>query len=276
MNAICLNGRIYAADEPLFTAQNRGFRYGDGVFETIKVYAGHILLAAFHFDRLFLSLRLLKMEVPSSLNRQELSDQVLQLCRRNHCLDRARVRLAVYRGDDNVANYVLEAFPLAAESSRLNEQGWTLELFPYARKSCDALGNLKTANYLPFVLADLYAREKGVDECLLLNVENRICEASKANIFLVRNNEVHTPALHQGCVNGVMRRFLIERLKQNNIVVHQHELTEDLLKEAEEVFLTNAINGIRWVQRYHQSTYTRHFIQQIHSWCFPSFPEGPQ
>jgi branched-chain amino acid aminotransferase len=264
MNSVCFNGNIYAAVQPLFTAQNRGFRYGDGIFETIKVHHHKILLPGFHFDRLFLSLRLLKIDLSGKMSQEELSNQILELCRINNCLSSARVRLAVYRGEDNMANYVIEAFDLANGVNQLNEKGWSLDIYPYARKSVDAFANLKTANYLPFVLADLYAREKGLEECLVLNTENKICEASKANIFLVIDNEVHTPALHQGCVNGVMRRYVIEELKKLNIPVHQREVDENLPEKAEEVFLTNAINGMRWIKNFKGRNYQCKVIQKLY------------
>jgi branched-chain amino acid aminotransferase len=213
---------------------------------------------------LFLSLRLLKIDLSGKMSQEELSNQILELCRINNCLSSARVRLAVYRGEDNMANYVIEAFDLANGVNQLNEKGWSLDIYPYARKSVDAFANLKTANYLPFVLADLYAREKGLEECLVLNTENKICEASKANIFLVIDNEVHTPALHQGCVNGVMRRYVIEELKKLNIPVHQREVDENLPEKAEEVFLTNAINGMRWIKNFKGRNYQCKVIQKLY------------
>src|SRR4030095_10075619 len=103
----------------------------------------------------------------------------------------------------------------------------------------------KSANYLPYVLADLHAKETGCEESIVLNTENNLCDASKANIFLLVKDEIYTPALHQGCVNGVKRRYIIEELKKEKIIVQQKQINESLLFEADEVFLTNAINDIR-------------------------------
>ncbi len=236
---------------------NRGFRYGDGLFETIKVSAGKILLEEFHFDRLFMGLGLMRMNGPSTLpqDRPALASALLDLCSRNNCPDLARVRLAVFRNSRGGADYLAEASPLSEKDVQWNEEGWTIDIYPYARKSADAFANLKTANYLPYVMAELFAREKGLDDALVLNGDNHICDSSKANIFLIKGDEIFTPALHQGCVSGVMRRFLIHELKEMGYHVKQQEVSEEDLRHAEEVFLTNAIRGIRWVRSFRDVSY---------------------
>lgn len=236
---------------------NRGFRYGDGLFETIKVSAGKILLEEFHFDRLFMGLGLMRMNGPSTLpqDRPALASALLDLCSRNNCPGLARVRLAVFRNSRGGADYLAEASPLPEEAVQWNEEGWTIDIFPYARKSADAFANLKTANHLPYVMAELFAREKGLDDALVLNGDNHICDSSKANIFLIKGDDILTPALHQGCVSGVMRRFLINELKEMGYSVKQQEVSEEDLRQAEEVFLTNAIRGIRWVRSFRDVSY---------------------
>lgn len=267
MKFICFNGEIIE-DAPVFTVGNRGFRYGDGVFETIKVFRENVLLQEYHFDRLFTSLMLLKISPGENFKRDILSKQILELCRKNNCIASARVRIAVYREEGNKAGFIIEAFPLDEKVNRLNDKGWSITISPLARKTCDAFANLKSANYLPYVLADLHAKEKQCDEAIVLNSDNHLCDASKANIFLVIKNEVHTPALHQGCVNGVKRRFVIEELKKQGIAVHQRIIEEKTLLEADEVFLTNAINDIRWVKSYKDKLYQASFTRQFYSSLF--------
>jgi branched-chain amino acid aminotransferase len=262
MKFVCFNGKIIPADQPLFTAQNRGFRYGDGVFETIKVHKANIALASLHFERLFLSLQLLKIHLP--FEESQLHKMILELCQKNDCTDLARVRLAVYRKEANSAEFVVEALPLTEEANRWNEIGFKIDLYPYARKSKDALANIKSANFLPYVLAGLHAQENGFDDCLVLNCDNKIADASKANIFLIKNGEIFTPALHQGCINGVMRKFLIDALKKQHFQAHQEEISETDLIEADEVFLTNAIYGIRWVRTFKQREYSCKLTNSIY------------
>ncbi|MCU7548394.1 aminotransferase class IV [Chitinophagaceae bacterium LB-8] len=261
---VSFNGKLYPSDAPLFLAQNRSFRYGDGLFETLKVLNGQPVLSAFHFDRLWLGMHMLQISQPVGFTREFLLETIIGLCKANDLLQAARVRLAVFRNDDNIAEFVIETIPLPPDANLLNEKGWSLELYPFARKSCDALGNLKTANYLIYILAGLYAKEKAVDECLVLNTENNICDGSKANVFLVHHNEVYTPALHQGCVNGVMRRYLVEQLKDIGITVHQREISEQFLLEADEVFVTNAITGMRWISSYRNKQYRNEIVKDIY------------
>ena len=267
MNFICFNGEILP-EQNLFTPQNRGFRYGDGVFETIKIFRGEILLEEFHFDRLFSSLALLKLIASNNFTQEILARNILDLCAINKCLNSARVRLAVFRGKENKAEFVIEASYLDEEINQLNEEGWKIEIYPLVRKTCDAFANLKSANYLPYVLADLYAKEAGCQESIVLNTYNNLCDASKANIFLVLKDEVYTPALHQGCVNGVKRRFVIDELKKEGFTVYQREVDEELLLRANEVFLTNAINDMRWVKTFRNKTYGKAFTKEFHRKIF--------
>ncbi|HVG41169.1 MAG TPA: aminotransferase class IV, partial [Chitinophagaceae bacterium] len=150
----------------------------------------------------------------------------------------------------------------------LNDVGWKLGIYPLARKSCDAFANLKSANYLTYVLADLYAKENGLDESLVMNSNNKIADGSKTNLFIIKGDELFTPALHQGCVNGVMRHFVIEQCKQNNFVVHQTEVDVSMLRNADEIFLTNALQGIRWVASFGEDNYRNTITSTIYSMLF--------
>ncbi len=222
MSFVCFNGKFFSSAEPLFNAGNRGFRYGDGLFETMKVYRGKILLESFHFERLLLGLKML--QIKNCSNAVYLASLVSELCTKNKCIDLARVRLAVFRNEQGNAEFVIEAFPLLPDVNQWDEKGLTIDIYPFARKSPDAFSSLKTANFLPYVLAEIFAKERGLDDAVVLNAFNLLCDASKANIFLVRHKEIFTPALYQGCVSGVMRRFLLDELKLNGYRVHQGEV----------------------------------------------------
>lgn len=271
MQCVCYNGDFFEATEPLFTAQNRAFRYGDGLFETMKLYAGNILFSPYHFDRLFTGLQLLQIKPGPTFTVEKLTAHITALCQKNNCTALARVRLAVFRTDDGSASFVIEAFALTSEKMQWQPEGWTLEIHPSVRKSCDAYANLKTANYLPYVLAGEYARENDVDECLVLNTFNNICDGSKTNIFLLAGGEVYTPALHQGVVNGVMRNQTMDILKSNGYTLHQTEVTEQQLLEADEVFVTNAIEGVRWVKSFRSKEYGHEEIKKIYGLLQPTF-----
>ena len=268
MNFICHNGKFLPADSPLFTAGNRGFRYGDGVFETAKVFEGKLLLSALHFNRLFTSLQLLGIKPGPQFTPQILEENILQLCQKNSCAALARVRLAVYREEAGEAGYVIDAVELGANVMQLNTEGWSLTIYPLARKSCDAFANLKSANYLPYVLAGAYAAEQEADEALVLNSGNHIADGSKTNLFFIKKKEVYTPALTEGCVSGVMRLHVIDSLKGKGYAVHQTEISGEELSDADEIFCTNAIQGIRWVRHFNGKEYGNNLTQQIYRQIF--------
>jgi branched-chain amino acid aminotransferase len=260
MNLICFNGKMVDAETPILTAANRAFRYGDAVFETMKVKDGSITLKDLHFERLSQSLKLL--QINTNQTEEKLEKKIISLCEKNKTTKLATVRLEVFR-DNESCGYLIEAFPLDEDPAILNEQGWSICIHPFLRKACDGYANLKSANFLPYVMADIYRQEKNADECIVLNSSGNIADGSRTNIFLVKDDEVLTPALHQGCVNGVMRRHLIQQLKANGIAVKQTEITVDMLKQADAVFLTNAIRGIKWVCELENKTFVKETVEKI-------------
>lgn len=272
MNHVCLNGKIIPAGGPVLRADNKSFRYGDGLFETMKLGGGKIILAKYHFQRLFSGIRLLQFRIPPSLTASRLQKEILALCNKNHCSHLARIRLAVFRGNGGLRDasphlqYLIECQPGDPAVNAINKKGWTIDIYPDARKSCDLFCNLKSANYLPYVMASQYAGKKKHNDSLVTNTAGNIADATTANIFLVKNNLVITPALTEGCIKGVMRRYLIEKLsKSANFEVREGVVTKNDLETFTEVFLTNAIYGIRWVQRFREKTYTNTQTLKIYS-----------
>jgi branched-chain amino acid aminotransferase len=270
MNHVCINGKIMAGEEPIFLAANRGFRYGDGLFETMKVCKGKILLEHYHFQRLFAGLSLMKFEISKLMNEDILKEKILQLCKKNECEKLARVRLTVFRGNgglyDEAGNlqYIIECWPANESVNKLNENGLVIDIFPDARKSCDAFSNLKSANFLPYVMAAIFANENKLNDCLVQNTYGNIADATIANIFLIKNGIVTTPALSEGCINGVMRRYLLEKMQGSNYPAQEGVVTSNDLETADEIFLTNAMYGIRWVKQFRNKMFTNLQIFKIY------------
>ena len=271
MNSICFNGRIVRGNEPHLLVSNRGYRYGDGLFETMKVVKGIILSEVYHFERLFGGLSLLKFTVPKLFTTEKLAEDILHLCKKNECENLARVRLSVFRGngglydEDRTPGYIIECWPLNVSVNRLNENGLVIDIFPDAQKSCDKFSNLKSANFLPYSMAAQYARENKLNDSLILNTSNRIADSTVANVFIEKDGIIITPALKEGCVNGVMRRSLVEKLRAMSYELREAELTINDLQTADEVFLTNAINGIRWVRQFRDKIYTNEKTVDIYN-----------
>ncbi len=261
MNQICFNGRIVKEDEPVLLASNRGYRYGDGLFETMKVIQGKIQLSSFHFERFFSGISLLDFLIPKLVSQKKLEQDILHLCEVNKCTALARVRLSVFRGngglydDDKALQYLIESWPLSESVNKLNENGLVIDIYPDAKKGCDKFSNVKSANFLPYSLAANYAKKNKLNDCLVLNTSGAIADATIANIFIVKDGIVFTPGLDQGCINGVMRRQLVSSMQEAGEQIKEGVLTINNVLEADEVFLSNAINGIRWVRQCGNSVY---------------------
>lgn len=263
MSFICFNGKLVSADTPVLTSDNRSFKYGDGVFETMKMIRGQIILKAYHFERLFASLKLLKIN-SGDLYVELLTQKIIELAVTNNFKDCVRIRLTLYRNHDNNAEYIIESGSLENDVNEWNEKGWSIDIYPDARKSCDAFSNIKSANHLIYVMADMYRREKGIDEALVLNEKNNICDGSRSNLFLILGNEIYTPPLEQGCINGVVRRYLVEQLPVSNFIVKETPLGEELITAADEAFVTNAVIGLRHVQSFREKCYGNILSKKIY------------
>ena len=249
------NGALYPASQPLLTADNRGFRYGDGLFETMLVEKGRIRLSEYHFDRLLAGMSLLYFNIPPSF-KEKLQQEMLQLCDKNghFATGPARVRLVIFRGEgslleglDPFPNYIIQSWQLSAIQS-FNTEGLKLGVFPDGRKALGILSNIKSNNYLLYTLAMNYAQRQGLDDCLVLNDQGRLADSTIANLFYIRKGEFYTPPLSEGGVAGIMRRHLLEVLPQAGYAVHEQTTAIEDLLAADEIFMTNALRGIRWVR----------------------------
>ncbi|HLX90819.1 MAG TPA: aminotransferase class IV [Puia sp.] len=264
------NGEIIPADIPVLNSTNRGFRYGDGLFESIRVTEGNMPLRDFHFDRLFSSMAMLGFDSPPDFSRNTLLSRILDLCQRNNCHDACRVRLIVFRGagtmndvQDNLANYIIQAEELPEKQLRMNDAGLELDLFSGIRKTCDSFSSIKSNNYMLFSLAARQARLRNLDDAFILNIHDRLCEATVSNVFAIRDKTIYTPPLSEGCIAGVMRRWVQELLRKQNILCRETPLTVEMIKQCDEIFLTNAIFGIRWVGRFREITYGNGMTREI-------------
>ena len=244
---------------------DHGYRYGDGLFETMKMIKGNILFEEFHFERLFLGSKVLKFSIPALFTKKKISEEIKALGKKNNCEELARIRLSVSRGKgglydcDNKFSYLIECWPLERNSDDMNSNGLIIDVFPDARKPIDAFSNLKSSNYLPYVMAAVWAKENKLNDALILNQHNRICDATIANVFWVKDNKVHTPSLSEGCVAGIMRN----RLLNLNPDVSESMLVEETLLNADEIFLTNVITGIRWVKQCRDKIYSNKITAQV-------------
>ena len=267
------NGKIIEKDDFRISPDNRSFRYGDGFFETMKIVDDEILLATFHFTRLFYSLELLSFDVPVFFTREYFTSQIKSLLDKNNHSRLARVRLMFYRGNGGLydpenhhPNFVIQSSALEDAGLELNIKGLDIDIYTAARKVSDSFSMIKSNNYLSYAMAALWAKKNKLNDCLLLNPYENICDSTIANIFIVQDNLIKTPALAEGCVNGVTRLYLLDCCKKNNIDIIETTISVQDMLYASEVFLTNAIAGIKWVKQVGEKNYSYPSVaMQLHN-----------
>ena len=277
MNQFVYNGRLFRGGEVIIGPGSRGLRFGDGVFETIKCSNGHLLLADEHFARLWKGLQVLQFEIPKHFTPEGLAEQAINLCRKNGHVKLARVRVTVFRGEgglydavNHLPHYIIETWELPASNGEWNSNGLVLGVYDGARKNNDILANLKHNNFLPYVLAALHAKKQQWNDSIVLNSEGRICDSSIANIFMIKDGQILTPPLSEACVAGVMRRSLMQALVSSGFDVNEKQITIEELLLADEVFLTNSIYSLRWVQAIGDTVYTNSLTRKIYTDIIPT------
>jgi branched-chain amino acid aminotransferase len=234
-----------------------------------------IRLGSYHFDRLFSGMGFLRFSIPGGFTRERLTRDILELCDRNGQPMLSRVRLVVFRNAGEIFDpagsdpqYVIESWPLAESSPDLNPRGLAIDVFLQGRKACDHLANLKSNNYLLYLLAARFAGEHGLGDCLVLNSRDTLADTAIANLFLFSSGRCFTPPLSDGGVAGVMRRHVLTVLPEAGFPVEEKTVTIDELLAADEVFLTNAIRGIRWVAAFREARYKNTLTTALHQKLF--------
>ena len=263
------NDQYFHKGAPAVSAGNNGLRYGDGLFETMRMQDGKILNSGFHFERLFSGMNTLKFDRPDYFSQTFFESAVNQLLLKNSIQQNARIRLMVFRGDDSMidvkkkaTNYIIETWPLPP-AIELNKDGLIVDIFPDARKCCDLFSGLKSNNYLRSVMAEIFAKKNHVDEAIILNSSERLSETAIANIFIINGNSIYTPPLSEGCVSGTMRRWMLEEFSLKDYLVFEKPLSINDALEADEFFLTNAIHPVRWVKNFRGKIYINEKVNEI-------------
>ena len=274
------NGKLFTDDTAVISTASRGFRYGDGLFETIKCINGQLILADEHFARLWKGMGILQFEIPKHFTPDTLEEAIITLAKKNGHDAAARVRLTVTRGDgglydvvNHFPNYSIETWPLTNADTKitgLNSNGLVLGIYTEVKKSCDILSNLKHNNYLPYVMAALHAKKEKWNDAIILNTQERIADSTIANIFFIKDGKIFTPPLKEGCVAGVVREALIKQLAVHNWELIERPVMVEEIMQADEVFLTNSIYDIRWVQRIGDKEYVNTLTQKIYTTILPT------
>jgi branched-chain amino acid aminotransferase len=264
------NGVLINADAYALKSGNRGHLYGDGLFESIRVFNGELINFSNHYNRLINGMIVLKMKCQSSFTEEFLRVQIIQLIEQNNIIEGGKIRLSVDRKQGgtflpktNEINFFIEASPISHNEFVLNEAGYSIDLYEDIKKSITILSNFKTKNCLLYIMSKLTAKEKGVDDLLIQNDKLGVIEGSSANLFVVSNGVLYTPGLELGCLGGTMRMQIVNIAIANNIKVYECNITPQNLLVADEIFLTNAIQGITWVGVFRTKRYFNTIANQL-------------
>lgn len=262
---INLNGNLEASDEAKLSVFNRGFAYGDSVFETIRVINSKIMFWEEHYFRFMASMRIMRMEIPTSFSPEFLEQEILSLIKAKGLQDSpARVRFSVFRKEGGFyapetskIGYTIVAAELPNPFYILQEdEFYEVELFKDHYINSGLLSTLKTNNKSINVLGSIYAQENGYQNCLLLNEHKNVVEALNGNLFLVKGKTIKTPPLTDGCLKGVIRGVLKDIIK----ALPEYTLVEESvspfeLQKADELFITNVITGIQPIHKYRKKEF---------------------
>ena len=237
MRTIYLDGRYFKVDKKTIDSFAPGVFKAKGVFETMLGLDGMVLDMALHLKRLRVGLGVLGIKALS------IDPSILTEVLRSNQLSLARVRLLVWQTGKQ-AHIMVAAMPLQA----FFKNKYRVCLVQTQREGNDRLANVKSLDYKLFADAYAYARSKGFDEALLLNRKGYIFEASRANIFWSKDRVLYTPPLSSGCLNGITRRQVIQQSRKLKIPVKEKNMTPESFKDADAVFLTNSLIGIKPVK----------------------------
>ncbi len=259
---LMLNGRLHPAEEPILKAGNRAFQYGDGLFETLRVIRGTPCFLDHHLARVTKGGEVLGIIPPPEFTVSALRASIQTLLRENGVTQSGRLRLTLfrerggtYRPEGDRGEWLAEIRGWDGAGYEWNEMGKELGDFPDIPIHKTPLSPFKTTNALVNVMASLRGRKKGWDDCLLWNSASRPVETTSSNVFAVFDGELYTPPLGEGCVDGVMRHVVLGLAAEWGVVAHEAPLGARDLLGADEVFLTNAVKGIQWVERYRSAVY---------------------
>ncbi len=257
--------------EAEITSQNRGFLYGDAVFETIKIVNNNVLFFEDHYFRLMASMRIVRMEIPLNFTMEFLEEQILQFVGAANFQSSARVRMTVFRNEgglylpqDNTVGFIMQVVPLTEATYSIQNANYEVDLYKDFVVTKQLLSTIKTTNKMLNVIGSIYARENDLQNCLLLNNEKNVVEALNGNVFLLSKEKLITPPISEGCLNGIMRKQILAIAKKlENIEVIEAPISPFDLQKADELFITNVINGVQPITKYRKKEYAIDFATEL-------------
>lgn len=267
-NYAYVSGRFVPEAEATVSIFDRGFLYGHGIFETMRVYEGKVFRVREHLDRLFASLKHLEIECP--LAPEELRTILGVLAERNK-VSGGFARLYVSSGvsSEGLMTRSEHGVTLVALCESRQFESPKLRVVISSNRLDPSLSCHKTANRLPYMLARREAEKKGAEEALLLNSDGRAVELSTSNVFIVKAGELFTPALSEGPLPGITRDVILLLASEMMIPVREVRMALSMLETADEIFATNTLMEVLPVVQFkdrqlEEGLLTKRFQQAYH------------
>jgi len=260
---INFNGELQHPDTINLTSENRAFKYGDAIFETVKVIPHKVIFWEDHYFRLMSSMRMLRMKIPMEFTLEFLENEILKTVAVQENAISYRVRLNIFRKDGgfytpktNKIDFSIQVY----ENLYQTKDSYSLDVFKDFYNYSGLLSTIKTNNRMLNTLASIFAEENDLDNCILLNEKKGVVEVTNGNIFIVKGTVIKTPALDQGCIKGIIRSKVIEIvLKNKDFTIEETSISPFEIQKADEVFITNAIIGVQPVSSYKK----KQFISKV-------------
>jgi branched-subunit amino acid aminotransferase/4-amino-4-deoxychorismate lyase len=257
------NGQVLPNNLPTINFGNRGHLYGDGVFESVRVINGKPINVENHFVRLSEGAKSLKMNLNDDYSAHFFEKKIQELIHKSALKLGAKCRISLdrmpggaYLPESNDSSFYIDVQPLAKNYYELNSKGLETDIYLDLKLGKTFLSQYKTKNGLKYIMASLSAKEKGLDDVFLTNERGQVIETTNSNIFVVHNGVLYTPGIEDGCIAGTMRMQIINLALAHKIKVYECPILPQNMLSADELFLTNAIQGIRWVGGFRSKKYS--------------------
>lgn len=264
------NGQINDSNF-LLSNNNRSFLYGDGIFETLKIVNGKILFWEDHYFRLMASMRIVRMKIPKNFTLEFLENKILNLIGIQNLNNSARVRVTVFRNDggfylpkDLQVSYLIQATELKTVLYQNEDKDYEVDLYKDFFVAKNLLSTLKTTSKMIHVTGSIFAKENDFDNCILLNSDKNVVEFLNGNLFLVKDQKLITPPISEGCLNGIIRKKILEiKTSDLDIEIKEEIISPFDLQKADELFVTNTITGIQSVSLYRKKNFDNKVANQV-------------
>ncbi|MBT9138196.1 MAG: Branched-chain-amino-acid aminotransferase [Syntrophomonadaceae bacterium] len=248
MGIIYFNGNL-TEEKAVISPVDRGFLYGDGVFETMRSYGGRIFHQKEHLVRLFHSAEVISLKIPYTISRLKEATSETLLANR---LSNAYIRITVSRGDgiglippsSPGGNLLIVVQKVPLFPKRWYTDGLSGVVVKIKKDSRSPLSSIKSLNYLPNILAKIEAQARNAEEGIILNSDCLLSSATASNIFLVSGGKLFTPSLRSSILAGITRRTVIEIVQKLGHEVCETEIRKEELARADEAFLTSSVREI--------------------------------